>query len=124
MNVVKEGAGYLQNVWARLMVLVLMGLAGPVSAALPSIDEPGRTPGGGTGFFNKFLGYLWDGLYWGGMALGAIVLAAVAWSCLGKFNEARKGKAEWSEVGIVVVVGAAIVVADIWLLTEMQATLA
>jgi len=64
-----------------------------------------------TGYFDKGT----DLIAWGVAILGFIVLAVVT---LGKFNDARKNKAEWSEVGLTAGVGVVILLFMVFLATE------
>lgn len=54
-------------------------------------------------------------------AISAVVFVAVAWAVVTKFNDARRGRADWGEVIIPFVVGAAVVVFVGWLYTQGDA---
>ena len=104
---------------ARLLVagFVLMPLQ--VMAAMPTAVDSGSSGAATSGDWLALLtGYLDKGtdlIAWGVAILGFIVLGVVT---LGKFNEARKGRAEWSEVGLTAGVGTVILLFMVFLATE------
>ena len=96
---------------------VLMPLQ--VMAAMPTAVDSGASGAATSGDWLALLtGYLDKGtdlIAWGVAILGFIVLGVVT---LGKFNEARKGRAEWSEVGLTAGVGTVILLFMVFLATE------
>ena len=96
---------------------VLMPLQ--VMAAMPTAVDSGSSGAATSGDWLALLtGYLDKGtdlIAWGVAILGFIVLGVVT---LGKFNEARKGRAEWSEVGLTAGVGTVILLFMVFLATE------
>lgn len=54
------------------------------------------------------------------LAIAAIAFVVVAWSVIGKFNDARRGRADWGEVVVPFVVGAGLLVFIGYLVTEGQ----
>lgn len=96
---------------------VLMPL--PIMAAMPTAVDSGGSGAATSGDWLALLtGYLDKGtdlIAWGVAILGFIVLGVVT---LGKFNDARKGRAEWSEVGLTAGVGTVILLFMVFLATE------
>lgn len=88
-------------------------------AAMPTAVDSGSSGAATSGDWLALLtGYLDKGtdlIAWGVAILGFIVLAVVT---LGKFNDARKNKAEWSEVGLTAGVGVVILLFMVFLSTE------
>ena len=89
----------------------------PVAAALPTPVAPSTAPAAGN-WLDLIKGYAKDA----GLVIGLIIAVAaflwIAWITIAKFNEARQGKAEWGEVGLVGVVAAGVMVFISFLLTE------
>ena len=54
------------------------------------------------------------------LAIAAIAFVVVAWSVITKFNDARRGRADWGEVVVPFVVGAGLLVFIGYLVTEGQ----
>ena len=107
-----------QKITLLLMAgFVLMPLQ--VMAAMPTAVDSGGSGAATSGDWLALLtGYLDKGtdlIAWGVAILGFIVLGVVT---LGKFNEARKGRAEWSEVGLTAGVGTVILLFMVFLATE------
>ena len=88
-------------------------------AAMPTAVDSGASGAATSGDWMALLtGYVDKGtdlIAWGVAILGFIVLAVVT---LGKFNDARKNKAEWSEVGLTAGVGVVILLFMVFLSTE------
>jgi integrating conjugative element membrane protein (TIGR03745 family) len=88
-------------------------------AAMPTAVDSGSSGAATSGDWLALLtGYVDKGtdlIAWGVAILGFIVLAVVT---LGKFNDARKNKAEWSEVGLTAGVGVVILLFMVFLSTE------
>ncbi len=88
-------------------------------AAMPTAVDSGASGAATSGDWLALLtGYVDKGtdlIAWGVAILGFIVLAVVT---LGKFNDARKNKAEWSEVGLTAGVGVVILLFMVFLSTE------
>jgi len=110
--------GLLKNKMTVLITaLALLPLQ--AMATMPKAVDSGGSGAATSGDWLALLtGYLDKGtdlIAWGVAILGFIVLAVVT---LGKFNEARKGKAEWAEVGLTAGVGAVILLFMVFLATE------
>ena len=90
----------------------------PVMAALPTPVNPDS----GTAAAGDYLDYIkWhtkDILLVAGLFISTIGFLIVAFVGFQKFNEARRGKAEWNEVLILALVGAGLLVFAGFLLNE------
>jgi len=99
------------------MVVGLMPLQA-VLAAMPTAVEKGSSAATSGDWLALMTGYLDSGtdlLAWGAAILGFIVVAVVT---IMKFNDARKGRAEWNEVGLTGGVGVVILLFVVFLATE------
>ena len=63
-------------------------------------------------------GYIKDGGLVLGLAIAVLGFLWIAYLGFAKFNEARQGKAEWAEVGVLGIVGAIVLIFASYLLTE------
>ncbi|MBK1734887.1 TIGR03745 family integrating conjugative element membrane protein [Halorhodospira abdelmalekii] len=86
--------------------------------SLPSPAEPEHGHGqADEDWLATMEGYLFDGA----VVLATVVSIAgfvwVAWAGLTKFNEARNGRAEWGEVGLLGIAGGALLLVITFLLT-------
>jgi len=113
-----------RSTWQRIreatLSLFLLGPAGAMAqqGSLPSPEDPDH--GAGTAdedWLATMEGYLFDGA----VVLATVVSIAgfvwVAWAGLTKFNEARNGRAEWGEVGLLGIAGGALLLVITFLLT-------
>lgn len=98
---------------AALPVLLLKSAA--VLAALPTPVAPSTAPPSGD-WLGLIKGYVKDGGLVMGLAVAVAAFVWAAWSAIAKFNEARNGRAEWGEVGLLSVVAGAILIFDSYLL--------
>ena len=89
----------------------------PVSAALPTPIAPSTAPAAGD-WIALIQGYIKDGGLVLGLAIAVLGFLWVAYLAFAKFNEARQGKAEWAEVGVLGIVGAVVLIFASYLLTE------
>ncbi len=99
-----------------------MGLLGFVVypsawAALPTPVAPSTAPAAGD-WIGLIQGYIKDGGLVLGLAIAVLGFLWVAYLAFAKFNEARQGKAEWAEVGVLGIVGAVVLIFASYLLTE------
>ena len=116
----KRRSEWAQRANARCRwIVAVVGLLGSraVSAALPTAVDPSTAPASGD-WLGVVEGYIKDGGLVIGLAVSVVGFVWVAWSALAKFNEARVGKAEWGEVGLLGGVGAAILLLVTFLLTQ------
>jgi integrating conjugative element membrane protein (TIGR03745 family) len=94
----------------------------------PAGRDLSRTPVGGLADANRaqpagdwiglIQGYIKDGGLVLGLAIAVLGFLWIAYLGFAKFNEARQGKAEWAEVGVLGVVGAIVLIFASYLLTE------
>jgi integrating conjugative element membrane protein (TIGR03745 family) len=100
-------------------LLGLLGLAAnlPGWAALPTPIAPSTAPAAGD-WIGLIQGYIKDGGLVLGLAIAVLGFLWVAYLAFAKFNEARLGKAEWAEVGVLGIVGAIVLIFASYLLTE------
>lgn len=96
----------------------LVSYSFPVPRAdLPTAVAPSTKPADGD-WIALISGYIKDGALVLGLAVAAVGFLWVAYVGFAKFNEARQGKAEWAEVGVLAVVGAVVLIFASYLLTE------
>lgn len=100
----------------------LLGLLGlvvypPAHAVLPTPVPPSTAPAAGD-WIGLIQGYIKDGGLVLGLAIAVLGFLWVAYLAFAKFNEARQGKAEWAEVGVLGIVGAVVLIFASYLLTE------
>lgn len=109
----------LRNLPARaLMVLASMSAAaGSALAALPTPVAPSTAPAAGN-WLDLVKGYVKDGGLILGLAISVIGFLWIAYMGFAKFNEARNGKAEWAEVGMLGIAGGAVLLFATYLLNE------
>ena len=89
----------------------------PIWAALPTPVAPSTAPAAGD-WIGLIQGYIKDGGLVLGLAIAVLGFLWIAYLGFAKFNEARQGKAEWAEVGVLGVVGAIVMIFASYLLTE------
>ena len=89
----------------------------PLLAALPTPVAPSTAPAAGD-WIGLIQGYIKDGGLVLGLAISVMGFLWVAYLGFAKFNEARQGKAEWAEVGVLGIVGAVVLIFASYLLTE------
>ena len=99
----------------QLITFSLTLLVSPVFAALPTPIAPSTAPTSGD-WLGLMKGYAKDG----GIVLGLIVAVAgfvwVSYAAIAKFNEARTGRAEWAEVGLLSVAAGGVLLLSSYLL--------
>lgn len=97
--------------------VLAMSAVQSVWAALPTPVAPSTAPAAGD-WIGLIKGYIKDGGLVLGLAIAVIGFLWVAYLGFAKFNEARQGKAEWAEVGVLGIVGAVVLIFASFLLTE------
>lgn len=97
--------------------LCVMGSVFDLFAALPTAVPPSTAPSEGD-WIALISGYIKDGAAVLGLAVATVGFLWVAYIGFAKFNEARQGRAEWAEVGLLAVVGAVVLIFASYLLTE------
>ncbi|EBU5081946.1 TIGR03745 family integrating conjugative element membrane protein [Kosakonia sp. H7A] len=99
-----------------LLLTTLMTIACQALADLPPVEQP--TTGGGGGTYNTAMGYI----KMGGLALGLLVsvgaFLAVAHAVITSFHDIRRGKGEWTQFLIYLVVGICLILLVIFLATK------
>ena len=106
----------------RLRGLALVaGLAATGSLHAQGLPVPvdptiGGAPGGN--WLQLIRGYIGDGAVILGLAIATIGLLWIAYTGIAKFNECRIGKAEWSELGVLGIVGAVVLLFMMFLLNQ------
>lgn len=88
-------------------------------AELPTAVDPSTGDPAGN-WLELVKGYLKDGTIILGLALSTVGFLWVSWTALAKFNEARRGRGdvEWGEVGMLTIVGGALLLFITFLLNE------
>lgn len=84
---------------------------------LPTPVPPSNAPADGD-WIGLIQGYIRDGGLVLGLAIAVLGFLWVAYLAFAKFNEARQGKAEWAEVGVLGIVGAIVLIFASYLLNE------
>jgi integrating conjugative element membrane protein (TIGR03745 family) len=91
------------------LVVLALALTGQALAALPTPVPPSTAPATGD-WLGLIKGYIKDGGLVLGLAISVIGFLWVSYTAIAKFNEARNGRAEWAEVGLLGVVAAGVLV--------------
>ena len=86
-----------------------------VHAALPNATPPSTAPASGD-WLGLIKGYVKDAGIVVGLAVAIAAFIWASWAAIAKFNEARNGRAEWGEVGLLSVVAGGVLVLDSYLL--------
>ena len=102
---------------AAVFGLLAMSAGQSVWAALPTPVAPSTAPAAGD-WIALIKGYIKDGGLVLGLAIAVLGFLWIAYLGFSKFNEARQGKAEWAEVGVLGIVGAIVLIFASYLLTE------
>ena len=102
---------------ATAVGLLAMSATQSVWAVLPTPVAPSTAPAAGD-WISLIKGYIKDGGLVLGLAIAVIGFLWIAYLGFAKFNEARTGKAEWAEVGVLGIVGAVVLIFASYLLTE------
>ena len=97
--------------------LLVLSATQSVWAALPTPVAPSTAPAAGD-WIALIKGYIKDGGLVLGLAIAVLGFLWIAYLGFAKFNEARQGKAEWAEVGVLGIVGAIVLIFASYLLTE------
>ena len=105
------------NQVAAVVGLLEITVCQSVWSALPTPVAPSTAPAAGD-WIELIKGYIKDGGLVLGLAIAVLGFLWVAYVGFAKFNEARQGKAEWAEVGVLGIVGAIVLVFASYLLTE------
>lgn len=96
--------------------IVMVGFfTSPSFAALPTPVAPSTAPAAGD-WLGLIRGYGKDAGIVIGLLIGIAAFIWASWAAIAKFNEARQGKAEWGEVGLLGVAAGGVLVFDSYLL--------
>ena len=109
----------MKSIKKKVAAVGLLGMTTVQSlwAALPVPVAPSNAPAAGD-WIGLIKGYIKDGSIVLGLAIAVLGFLWVAYLAFAKFNEARQGKAEWAEVGVLGIVGAIVLIFASYLLTE------
>jgi len=99
------------------MGLLALSAGQSIWAALPVPVAPSTAPAAGD-WIALIKGYIKDGGLVLGLAIAVLGFLWIAYLGFAKFNEARQGKAEWAEVGVLGIVGAIVLIFASYLLTQ------
>ena len=102
---------------ATAVGLLVASAGQSVWAALPTPVAPSTGPAAGD-WIGLIQGYIKDGGLVLGLAIAVLGFLWIAYLGFAKFNEARQGKAEWAEVGVLGIVWAIVLIFASYLLTE------
>ncbi len=106
--------------WSCTLGLVVFGLSVNIQSALAALPTPvAPSTGAPAGnWLDLMKGYAKDAGLVVGLILALAVFLWMSWILIAKFNEARSGKSDWGEVGVVAVVGVGIMIFISYILTE------
>ena len=113
-----------RQVHRGLMALTVAGMALMSQAAhaldgnLPSPVDPSSGAVDDGDWISLIRGYIADGALVLGLAVGTVGLLWIAYTAIAKFNECRQGKAEWSELGVLGIVGAVVLLFVMFLIGQ------
>jgi len=105
--------------WTKRAIALALGgsITRAAIADLPTPIAPSTAPADGD-WIGLIEGYIRDGGIVLGLAIAVLGFLWIAYLTFAKFNEARQGKAEWAEVGVLGIVGAIVLIFASYLLTE------
>mgnify|MGYP000305448469 CR=1 FL=1 len=116
-----EQAMRLKGIKRKVAAIGLLGMTAVPSvwAALPTPVAPSTAPAAGD-WIALIKGYIKDGGLVLGLAIAVLGFLWIAYLGFAKFNEARQGKAEWAEVGVLGIVGAIVLFVAYFLITNPE----
>ncbi|HBM3184874.1 TPA: TIGR03745 family integrating conjugative element membrane protein [Klebsiella oxytoca] len=97
-----------------LWMLALLSL--PALAALPTTQNSSSGSSSGSGYIDKFKGYVADGAVLVGLIVCVYGFIVVANAIITEFNAIREKQTTWGKFGALCVVGVVLIVVVIWLL--------
>src|SRR5947208_16841527 len=95
----KKAIGWMRHCKTAAAFPLTFLVTAPVLAALPTPSAPSTAPAAGD-WLGLIKGYVKDGGIVMGLAVAVAAFVWAAWAAIAKFNEARNGRAEWGEVGL------------------------
>ncbi|MCG5495560.1 TIGR03745 family integrating conjugative element membrane protein [Ectothiorhodospira variabilis] len=99
-------------------IAMMSQAAHALTGNLPSPVDPSSGAVDDGDWISLIRGYIADGAIVLGLALGTIGLLWIAYTAIAKFNECRTGKAEWSELGVLGIVGAVVLLFVMFLIGQ------
>lgn len=106
------------QLWLGLITCFVMAQSS-FAGQLPQVDPKAAAALKAKGnWFDIIEGYLGQGGQVLALSVSTLGFIWVSYAALAKFNECRTGKAEWSELGVLVVAAAALLVFITLLLTQ------
>lgn len=107
---------YVKQRYQGLVLALLAFVVGsPAFAALPTAVPPSTAPASGD-WLGLIKGYAKDAGLVLGLIVGVAAFVWIAYAGVAKFNDARTGKAEWAEVGLLSVAGGGVLILVSYLL--------
>ncbi|HFD11716.1 MAG TPA: TIGR03745 family integrating conjugative element membrane protein [Crenotrichaceae bacterium] len=100
-----------------LILLTCMLTIDNALAVLPTPVPPSTGAPNGN-WLDLMKGYVKDAGLVIGLLIAVVVFLWMSWILIAKFNEARRGQADWGEVGVVAVVGVGVMIFISYILTE------
>ncbi|WP_286901106.1 MULTISPECIES: TIGR03745 family integrating conjugative element membrane protein [Pseudomonas] len=85
-------------------------------ADLPTMEAPSR--GEGSGLIDTIKNYAYDGGILLGLLIATLAFLGVAWHSLTVYADVQNQRKTWKDLGVVVGVGALLVVVILWFLTK------
>lgn len=113
------GATVQQDLWrVTVMAALIFGLFWVTTGAWAVLPPAPAAPGGASGsdFINFFQGYAGQAVATIILIVGAIIFIVVAWLAIEALMEAVSGKGSWASVIVLGLVGAGVLVFDLFLL--------
>ena len=107
------------DVWrVTLLALLMVSLLWAASGALAALPPAPAAPGGASGsdFIDFFQGYSGQAVATIILIVGAIIFVVVAWLAIEALMDAVSGKGSWASVIVLGLVGAGVLVFDLFLL--------
>ncbi|MDX1655790.1 MAG: TIGR03745 family integrating conjugative element membrane protein [Candidatus Competibacteraceae bacterium] len=105
------------HVWT--LGLVSLSFTLPALSALPTVATPAGLAADSTNWLDAMKLYARDGAVVLAAGISAVGFLWLAYMAISKFNEARNGRAEWSEVGLLGGAGAATLLFSGFLLNQV-----
>ena len=85
---------------------------------LPTIENPTRGTGSGSGIMETIRNYGYDIIMLVALLVVASMFIGVCYHAYGTYAEIHTGRKTWGQFGLTVAIGAVLLVIGIWLLTE------
>ena len=118
-NAAFRHATLASDLWrVTLLALLMVSLLWAASGALAALPPAPAAPGGASGsdFIDFFQGYSGQAVATIILIVGAIIFVVVAWLAIEALMDAVSGKGSWASVIVLGLVGAGVLVFDLFLL--------